>query len=228
MPDAGWLVSHSHATSIRNPPAGQVVFTQGTPRSSAGRRAVPSSRRLPSEMLATVFDFAINSEFNNLLDELTQRNPDAYRPPVLPSVLSAVCKQWNSILMSKPSMWRRISFSLSENDDLCDIPDDYSSNLKLTWQYRFLQRAKTLPLDVIIHRWSSTESSYITNLFDSQFYVPLDTRIQPGQPPRTTNLIRSIVIISAGGIITTGAHVEPWPLRYCAPNVSLVSFGRQD
>jgi len=229
VPDAGQLVSQSsHAASRYNPRAGQVVSTQGILRSSAGRGAVASSQRLPSEILATVFDFAINSEFSNLLDELTQRNADAYRPPVLPSVLSAVCKQWNSILMCKPSMWRRISFSLSENDDLCDIPDDYSSSLKLTWQYRYLQRAKTLPLDIIIHRWSSTESNYITNLFNSLFCVPLDTRIQPGQPPRTTNLIRSIVITSAGGIITTGAHIEPWPLRYCAPNVSLVSFGRQD
>ena len=125
-------------------------------------------------------------------------------------------------------MWRRISFSLSDNGDLCDIPDDLSSSLKPTWQYRYVKRAKALPLDVIIHRWSSAESNYITNLFDSLSCVPLDGGTQPGQSPRTTNFIRSIVITSAGGSTASGVHVEPWPLRYCAPEVSLVSFGRRD
>ena len=229
VPDAVRLTSRSSdATSSRKSRAQQVGLVQHTPRSRAGRSAVVSFQPLPAEILAAVFDFAINSEFYNLLDELTQRNADAYQPPIMPSVLSAVCKQWNSIIMCKPSMWRRISFSLSEDDDLCDIPDGFSSSLKLTWQYRYAKRAKTLPLDVIIHRWSSTESHYITNLFDSLFCVPIDRGTQPGQSPRTTNFIRSIVITSAGGSTTAGAHVEPWPLRYCAPEVSLVSFGRRD
>jgi len=229
VPDTVRLVwRSSEATSRRNTRAQQVELVQDTPRSSAGGSAAASFQLLPAEILVAVFDLAINSEYYTLLDELTQRNADAYRPPVMPSVLFAVCKQWNSILIRKPSMWRRISFSLSENDDLCDIPDGFSSSLKLTWQYRYAARAKTLPLDVIIHRWSSTEANYITTLFDSLFRVPLNRGSQPVRPPRTTNFIRSIVVTSAGGNITTGAHIEPWPLRYCAPEVTLVSFGRQD
>ena len=220
------VLRSSDATPRHNPRAEQVALTQHAPRLSTGPPS--SSRLLPVETLATIFDLAINSEFHSLFDELTQRNPDAYRPLVMPSVLSAVCKQWRSILMSRPSMWRRISFSLSENDDLCDIPDDCSSRLKRTWQYRYVQRARTLPLDVIIHCWASTESHYITNLFDSLFCAPGGARSQSRSPPRTTNFLRSIIITSAGGGITTGAHVESWPLRYCAPDVSLVGFGRQD
>ena len=214
------LVPRSSATTPK--PAGQVGRT---PWLSAQRGLVSSSRPIPPEVLAAIFDQAINSEFCSLVDELTQRNPDAYRPPRIPSLLAAVCTQWRSILVSKPSMWRRISFSLSENDELCDIPVDYSSSLKLAWQYRYMERAKALPLDVVIHRWSSTESNYITNLFDALFRLPPDAR---GASQRTTNFFRSLVITSAGGSIPTGAHVEPWPLRYCAPDVSLVSFGRQD
>ena len=229
LPGAVRLVSRSSdATSRRNFRVQQNGLGQHTLRSSAKRSAVASLQPLPAEILAAVFDLAINSEFHHILDELTQRNADAYQRPVMPSVLSAVCRQWNSILMSKPSMWRRISFSLSENDDLCDIPNDFFSSVKLTWQYHYVERAKTLPLDVIIHCWSSTESNYITNLFDSLFRVPLDSGTQPGQSPRTTDFIRSIAITSAGGGITSGARVEPWPLRYCAPDVLLVSFGRQD
>ena len=229
LPDAVRLVPRSSdATPKRNSRIQQVGLAQHTPRSSPRRSAVASFQLLPAEILAAIFDLAINSEFYHLLDELTQRNADAYQRPVMPSVLSVVCKQWNSIIMSKPSMWSRISFSLSDNDDLCDIPNDFSSSLKLTWQYRYVQRAKMLPLDVIIHCWSSTESNYITRLFDSLFCVPFDSGTQPGQSPRTTNIIQSIAITSAGGGITSVAYLEPWPLRYCAPHVSLVSFGRQD
>ena len=229
LPDAVRLVSRSSdAPSKRNSRVQQVGIVQRTPRSSARRSAAASFQLLPAEILAAVFDLAINSEFHHLLGELTQRNADAYQRPVMPSVLSAVCKQWSSILVSKPSMWRRISFSLSENDDLCDIPGDFFSSLKRTWQYHYVERAKKLPLDVIIHRWSSTESNYITNLFDSLFRVPPHSGTQPGQSPRTINFIRSIVITSADGGTTSRAHLEPWPLRYCAPDVSLVSFGRQD
>ena len=227
VPDAVRLVPRpSRTTSRHNSRATEQVGP--TPRLSAGRGLVSSPSPLPAELLAIIFDLAINSEFDNLVNELTQRNPDAYRPPVMPSLLSAVCKQWRSILVSKPSMWRRISFSLSENDDLCDIPADYASSLKLTWQYRYVERAKALPLDVIIHRWSSTESHYIANLFDALFRIPLVAGSRPGPFPRTTNFLRSIVITSAGGGIPTGIHAEPWPLRYCTPDVSLVSFGRQD
>jgi hypothetical protein len=216
----------SDATSRGDPRTKQVGPSRHTLRLGAGHRSVSS---LPDEIVATIFDLTINSEFGNLLDELVQRNPDGYRPPVMPSVLSAVCKQWNSIVMSKPSMWRRISFSLSENEDLCDIPDGCSSRFKLSWQYRYIQRAKKLPLDVIIHRWSSTEAGYITNLFDSLFCVQLGTNgSQPSPSAKPTTFFRSILITSAEGSITTGAHAELWPLRYCAPDVALVGFGRQD
>ena len=68
----------------------------------------------------------------------------------------------------------------------------------------------------------------ISQAFRFPTWVPLDSGTQPGRSPRTTNFIRPIVITSEGGSDTTGSHVEPWPLQYCAPNVALVSLGRQD
>ena len=70
-------------------------------------------------------------------------------------------------------MWRQVSFSLAKGDDLCDIPDDFSTNLKLTRQYRYVECARTLPPDVVAHCWSFTVSTYITIPFNSRFCVLL-------------------------------------------------------
>ncbi len=77
---------------------------KGTPRLSTGPSAVALFQLLPAEIMTIVFDLAINSEFHHFREELTQRNVNACQPPVMPSVLSSVCKQWNPNLMSRPSM----------------------------------------------------------------------------------------------------------------------------
>ncbi|KAK1234475.1 hypothetical protein PQX77_002329 [Marasmius sp. AFHP31] len=99
----------------------------------------PPVRKLPSELVANIFTFALS--FDDGYNRLFSIPKEHDLPLPIPMSLSAVCSSWRETALSTPHLWSAISLELDENTEA----DQEVEHLRLITEL-FIARSHTSPL----------------------------------------------------------------------------------